>query len=74
MLLLPSCMFSEEVDTVFHNGKINYHNGLEWKSGQAMAIKDGKIIEEGMGEEIYTNPKNNYTKRLIDSIPKGIVA
>ena len=30
----------------------------------------GEIVEEGKTEEVFTNPKHEYTKRLIDAIPK----
>ena len=29
----------------------------------------GKLVETGTTEEVYENPKDEYTKRLIDSIP-----
>jgi len=29
----------------------------------------GKIVEEGTPEEIISNPKHEYTKNLIESIP-----
>ena len=47
---------------------------VKFMSDRILVMKDGKIIEEGVGEEIYTNPKNKYTEKLINSIPKGIVA
>ena len=28
----------------------------------------GKIVEEGTPEDVICHPKNDYTKRLIDSI------
>ena len=47
---------------------------VKFMSDRILVMKDGKIIEEGTGDEIYINAKNNYTKKLINSIPKGIVA
>ena len=35
-----------------------------------IVMKDGEIIEEGMTEEIFKNPKKEYTKELITAIPK----
>lgn len=35
-----------------------------------IVMKDGEIIEEGMTEEIFKNPKKEYTKELIAAIPK----
>tara|TARA_B110001450_G_C17511143_1_gene436452 strand:+ start:115 stop:279 length:165 start_codon:yes stop_codon:yes gene_type:complete len=34
-------------------------------------MKEGKIEEEGLADEIYANPKSEYTRSLINSIPKG---
>ncbi|OIR21989.1 MAG: hypothetical protein BEU02_00615 [Marine Group III euryarchaeote CG-Epi5] len=31
----------------------------------------GKIVEEASVDEIFTNPKNDYTKGLLNAIPKG---
>ena len=30
----------------------------------------GQIVEQGSTEEIFRNPKDEYTKRLIAAIPK----
>ena len=35
-------------------------------------MNQGEIVEEGNPDEIYSNPKNPYTAKLIDAIPKGI--
>ena len=32
-------------------------------------MHEGRIVEEGLTEEIYENPKHDYTKKLIDAIP-----
>lgn len=34
-----------------------------------LVMKDGQMIEEGSAEEIFENPKTNYTKELIAAIP-----
>ena len=31
----------------------------------------GKIVEQATVDEIFTNPKNDYTKGLLNAIPKG---
>ena len=33
-------------------------------------MKDGNIIESGKANQIFENPKEDYTKRLIEAIPK----
>ncbi len=42
-------------------------------SDRVIVMKDGKIEEQGYAEQIYHQPKSNYTKELINSIPKGLV-
>jgi len=39
-----------------------------------MVMNKGKIEESGMADEIYFNPRLDYTKKLIASIPKGLVS
>ena len=35
-----------------------------------VVMKDGKVVEEGATEQIYAHPKEEYTRRLIASIPR----
>jgi len=39
-------------------------------SDQVCIMKEGKIIEQGEVSEVFNKPKESYTKKLIDSIPK----
>ena len=41
-------------------------------SDQLLVMNRGKIEEKGEADELYSNPKKAYTKRLINSIPKGL--
>jgi peptide/nickel transport system ATP-binding protein len=41
-------------------------------SDRVLVMKNGKIEEQGYSEQVYRQPKSNYTKELINSIPKGI--
>jgi microcin C transport system ATP-binding protein len=34
-------------------------------------MKDGKIVEEGLVKEIFNNPKDAYTRKLINSVPQA---
>jgi len=34
-----------------------------------VVMKDGKIVETGKTEEVLKNPKSEYTKLLIASVP-----
>lgn len=38
-------------------------------SDRIMVMQEGKLIELQEADELYKNPKNNYTKKLIDAIP-----
>ena len=40
-------------------------------SDRMVVMNKGKIEEMGDADQIYLNPKTDYTKNLISSIPKG---
>lgn len=44
---------------------------VKFMSDRIIVMNKGKIEEMGFAEDIYLNPKTEYTKRLIHSIPKG---
>jgi peptide/nickel transport system ATP-binding protein len=38
-----------------------------------MVMHNGRIVETGNADQIYSHPKNEYTKNLVASIPgKGL--
>tara|TARA_B100001564_G_scaffold230815_1_gene194921 strand:- start:127613 stop:129304 length:1692 start_codon:yes stop_codon:yes gene_type:complete len=37
-----------------------------------LIIKNGRIVEEAEADEMYKNPKREYTRKLLNSIPKGL--
>lgn len=43
---------------------------VKYMSDRIIVMKEGKIEEMGIAEEIYNKPKSTYTRQLIDSIPK----
>lgn len=43
---------------------------VKYMSDRIIVMKEGKIEEMGIAEEIYNEPKSIYTRQLIDSIPK----
>jgi peptide/nickel transport system ATP-binding protein len=43
---------------------------VHYISNRIMVMNKGKIEETGTADEIYFNPKNEYTQKLIASIPK----
>ncbi|MCA0429897.1 MAG: ABC transporter ATP-binding protein [Bacteroidetes bacterium] len=44
---------------------------VKFMSDRMVVMQKGKIEEIGDADEIYFNPKSEYTKKLIHSIPKG---
>ncbi|WP_196895794.1 ABC transporter ATP-binding protein [Aureivirga marina] len=45
---------------------------VKYMSDQLIVMNKGKIEEKEDADIIYDSPRTSYTKRLIDSIPKGI--
>ena len=46
---------------------------VKFMSDRMVVMNNGKIEEEGPADEIYANPQREYTKKLIEAIPKGRV-
>lgn len=40
---------------------------VKFMSDRVMVMQNGKIVESGEADELYRNPKKNYTKELIDA-------
>jgi peptide/nickel transport system ATP-binding protein len=47
---------------------------VRYISDRILVMNKGKIEESGDAESIYHHPQSPYTKKLIDSIPKGLLA
>jgi peptide/nickel transport system ATP-binding protein len=47
---------------------------VKFMSDRMVVMNNGKIEEMGDADEIYSNPKSEYTKKLISAIPKGQLA
>ncbi|EDM45421.1 ABC transporter, ATP-binding protein [unidentified eubacterium SCB49] len=45
---------------------------VKYMADQLLVMNAGKFEETGDADEIYAQPRTEYTKRLIDAIPKGI--
>ncbi len=41
---------------------------VKYMSDRIIVMQKGRIVEQGDAQEIYSNPKEEYTKKLIDSI------
>ena len=44
---------------------------VKFISDNMLVMKDGKIVERGNPADIYNNPKEEYTRKLIDAIPNA---
>ena len=42
---------------------------VKFISDEVAVMQGGKIIESGIAQDLYTNPKESYTRDLIDAIP-----
>ncbi len=45
---------------------------VRYISNRVMVMNRGKIVEIGPADEVYFNPKSEYTKQLISAIPGGL--
>lgn len=45
---------------------------VKYMSDQLLVMNQGKIEEIGEADSIYNNPEKEYTKKLIEAIPKGL--
>lgn len=46
---------------------------VKFMSDRMIVMNEGKIEEMGFAEDIYADPQSDYTRKLIEAIPKGIV-
>lgn len=44
---------------------------VKYISDQVMVMSEGDVVEVANADDIYLNPKQEYTKKLLGSIPKG---
>ena len=45
---------------------------VKYMADKIVVMKEGVFKEIGFSEDIYNNPKIEYTKKLIEAIPKGV--
>jgi peptide/nickel transport system ATP-binding protein len=43
---------------------------VRYMCDRMLVMKAGRIVESGMAEDVYQHPKNEYTKGLIEAVPK----
>ena len=46
---------------------------VKYISDRIMVMREGRIEEIGLAEYVYNRPTSEYTKRLLNAIPKGFV-
>ena len=44
---------------------------VKYISDEIMVMSEGRIVEIANSDEIYRHPREDYTRRLLESIPKG---
>jgi peptide/nickel transport system ATP-binding protein len=44
---------------------------VKYISDQVMVMSEGDVIEIANSDDIYLNPQQEYTRKLLGSIPKG---
>ena len=45
---------------------------VKYMADQLVVMNNGRVEEVADADEIYNNPKTNYTKTLIAAVPKGL--
>jgi peptide/nickel transport system ATP-binding protein len=45
---------------------------VKFISDDVLVMNKGKVVEMANADEIYRNPKDEYTRKLLSAIPKGI--
>jgi peptide/nickel transport system ATP-binding protein len=44
---------------------------VKYISDQVLVMSEGRVVETANSDELYRNPREGYTQRLLASIPKG---
>jgi peptide/nickel transport system ATP-binding protein len=47
---------------------------VKYMSDEVMVMSNGEVVEQGDSDDLYRAPKHDYTRKLLDSIPKGLHA
>jgi peptide/nickel transport system ATP-binding protein len=45
---------------------------VRYMSDRIMVMNKGQIVETGEADALYTQPMSEYTRKLLDSIPRGL--
>jgi len=47
-------------------------SAVKYMSDRMMVMQNGKLVEYGDPDDICLSPATEYTRQLLDSIPKGL--
>jgi peptide/nickel transport system ATP-binding protein len=47
---------------------------VKYMSDEVMVMSEGNVVEQGNADQLYAAPQQAYTRKLLDSIPKGLHA
>ncbi len=47
---------------------------VRFMADEVIVMKDGEVVEQADVEQILEQPQQDYTRRLLDAIPRGYVA
>jgi len=49
---------------------ISHHLGVVHRiSDDVLVMKDGRVVEQGSAEQVFTDPRHSYTRRLLAALP-----
>jgi peptide/nickel transport system ATP-binding protein len=46
---------------------------VEYLSDETVVMKAGKIVEQGLTNDVCTNPQESYTQKLLESVPRLVL-
>jgi len=44
---------------------------VKYMADEMLVMNQGAIVESGPADAIYADPQNEYTRKLMDAIPRG---
>lgn len=47
---------------------------VRYLADEVMVMKDGAVIEAAGSDQIYREPREEYTRKLLGAIPRGLAA
>lgn len=45
---------------------------VRYMADRMAVMQDGKILEQGISDELFSKPQSQYTRNLLDAVPKGL--